>query len=184
MNSIKPVKSLSLGPDHPRWIEVLRDNTKVGIRPVRWQDAAEERAFIEALSPETRRLRFLGQLLHPSSEIIKQLTDVDYRQEVAFAAVIPDGAKEKFLGISRYSTSADGSSCECAITVLDEWHHKGLGTILMKHLIEVARERGILYMFSIDSAENADMSNLAKHLGFTRRIDAEDPTLAVHSLWL
>ncbi len=184
MASNEPVKALKLGPDHPRWIDVLRDGTKVGIRPVTKLDAAAERAFIESLSPEARRSRFLGQLSHPTGALITQFTDIDYNHDVAFAAVVPDGEKEKFIGVSRYSTNADGSSCECAVTVLDDWHQKGLGSALMKHLIEVARARGIRYMFSIDAAANADMADLAKYLGFTRRIDPGDPTDAIHSLWL
>lgn len=184
MNSIEPILAWNLGPDYPRWTEVLRDRTRVVIRPIGKQDVAEERAFIEALSPQTRRFRFLGQVRHPSIELITRLTDIDYSEAVAFAAVVPDGAREKFLGVSRYSTDRDGTSCECAVTVLDEWHHKGLGTVLMKHLIEVARARGIRYMFSIDSAENVEMADLAKYLGFGRSIDPEDRTQVIHSLWL
>ena len=184
MNSIEPVMAWNLGADYPRWTEMLRDQTKVLIRPITKLDTAEEREFIEALSPQSRRFRFLGQVRHPSSELITQFTDIDYNHEVAFAAVVPNDARQKFLGVSRYSTSADGTSCECAVTVLDEWHNKGLGTLLMKYLIEVARARGILYMVSIDSVENTDMDDLARHLGFTRRIDPEDGTQAIHSLWL
>ena len=44
--------------------------------------------------------------------------------------------------------------------MLDDWQNKGLGAILMKHLIEVARARGIKRMWSMDSAENIAMSDL------------------------
>jgi hypothetical protein len=54
----------------------------------------------------------------------------------------------------------------------------------MKHLIEVARMRGILYMFSVGATENTDMADLAKFLGFTRRVEPEDPTQALYSLWI
>lgn len=182
MNFIEPVMAWNLGPDYPLWNDVLSDQTHVVIRPVSKQDSAEERAFIEALSPQSRRFRFLGQVRHPSSALIKQFTDIDYSHEVAFAAVVPDGGNGKFLGVSRYSTSRDGISCECAVTVLDEWHHKGLGTLLMKHLIEVARARGIRYMISIDSAENMEMADLARYLGFTRCIDPDDRTQVIHRL--
>lgn len=184
MNTIEPVLAFNLGPNYPRWTDVLRDQTHVVIRPITKQDVAEERAFIEMLSPQSRRFRFLGQVRHPSSELIKQFTDIDYSHDVAFAAVVADCAREKFLGVSRYNTSRDGTSCECAVTVLDEWHHKGLGTVLMKHLIEVARARGIQYMISIDAAENVEMADLARYLGFTRCIDPEDPTQVIHSLRL
>lgn len=181
---IEPILAWNLGPDYPRWTEVLRDQTSVLIRPIGKQDIEHERTFIEALSPRSRRFRFLGQVREPSSELLRQLTDIDYSQDVAFAAVLADGSEETFLGISRYSTSRDGASCEFAITVHDEWHYKGLGTILMRHLIEVARARGIREMISIDSAANVEMAEFAKFLGFTTCIDPEDRTQVLHTLRL
>lgn len=184
MEPIEPILQWNLGPDYPRWTETLRDRTRVVIRPVTRKDAAEERQFIESLSPQARRFRFLGQVRHPGDELISRLTDIDYRHDVAFAAVVPDGAREKFLGVSRYGTSNDGTSCECAVSVLDEWQDKGLGTALMKHLIEVAKARGIQHMYSIDSVENLEMADLAKHLGFARRIDPDDSAQVIHELRL
>ena len=184
MQTIEPLIPWQTGPDHPRWTETLRDRTEVLIRPVRKDDAAEERTFIESLSPQSRRYRFLGQVRHPSSELIEQLTDLDYVHELAFAAVVHDDARDNFVGVSRYSTTADGTACEVAVTVLDDWQGKGLGSALMKHLIEVARSRGIKRMWSVDSAENLAMSDLAQYLGFTRTIDPDDGTQVIHSLQL
>ncbi|MFS8063689.1 MAG: N-acetyltransferase family protein [Luteimonas sp.] len=141
MQPIEPLMPWQLGPDYPRWTETLRDHSKVVIRPIRVEDAAAERVFIESMSPQARRYRFLGQMQHPSSELIEQLTWLDYVRDLAFAAVVHDDARDKFVGVSRYSTSSDGTACECAITVLDDWQNKGLGAILMKHLIDVARAR-------------------------------------------
>ena len=181
---IEPLMPWQLGPDYPRWTETLRDQSQVVIRPIRAQDSVAERTFIESLSPQARRYRFLGEVHHPSSELIERLTRLDYVHDLAFAAVIPDGARDKFVGISRYSTSSDGTACECAVTVLDDWQNKGLGAILMKHLIEVARSRGIKRMWSIDSAENLAMSDLARYLGFQRNQDRDDASQVIHSLWL
>ena len=150
MQPIEPLMPWQLGPDYPRWTEVLRDHSQVLIRPVRKDDAAEERAFIEALSPQSRRYRFLGEVRQPSNEMIEKFTNMDYIHDLAFAAVVHDDSRDKFVGVSRYSTSADGTECECAVTVLDDWQNKGLGVILMRHLIDVARSRGIKRMWSLD----------------------------------
>ncbi|MGH8029781.1 MAG: GNAT family N-acetyltransferase [Arenimonas sp.] len=181
---IEPVMPWNLGRDYPRWTETLRDQTRVVIRPLARTDDARERAFIESLSAQSLRFRFLGQVRHPSIELIRQLTDIDYDHDIAFAAVVPDDADEKILGVARYNASPDGSSCECAVTVRDDWHRRGLGTVLMRHLIEVAKARGILFMVSIDSAENTEMADLARFLGFTRHVDAEDASQVVHRLLL
>jgi GNAT superfamily N-acetyltransferase len=184
MQPLEPSMPRKIGPDYPRWSETLRDQSHVVIRPVRVDDAAADREFIESLSPQSRRYRFLGQMQHPSSELIDQLTGLDYVNDVAFAAVVADGAREKFVGVSRYSTSTDGTACECAVAVLDDWQNKGLGAILMRHLIDVARSRGIKRMWSIDSSNNTAMSDLARFLGFQRSPDTGDPSQVIHSLWL
>ena len=55
MQTIEPLMPWQMGPDHPRWTETLRDQSQVVIRPVRNEDAAAERTFIESLSPQSRR---------------------------------------------------------------------------------------------------------------------------------
>jgi GNAT superfamily N-acetyltransferase len=184
MNAIEPVMPWCLGPDYPRWVDRLRDGTCVAVRPVRVDDGGRERTFIESLSPESRRLRFLGQVRSPSRETIERFTDIDYEHHVAFAAVLADDPDEAFLGVSRYAVARDGASCECAVTVLDQWQHKGLGSLLMRHLIDVARARGMVFMYSIDASDNRDMADLARHLGFERVIDPDDARQVIHRLYL
>ena len=183
MSWIEPVMPWALGPDYPRWSEQLRDGTGVTIRPISSADFEREREFIQALSPQSRRFRFLGQIGEPSEQLLAELTNIDYSHDAAFSAVVSEGSDGRFLGVSRYNTSG-ANSCECAVTVLDDWQQRGLGTALMKHLIRVARARGISFMYSRDASENRAMADLARHLGFNRRVDPDDPSLIVHSLWL
>ena len=173
-----------MGPDYPRWNETLRDGSHVLIRPVRKQDTAAERAFIEALSPQARRYRFLGQVSHSSDVLIERFTNIDYEHELGFAAVVHDDSRDKFVAVSRYSTDTDETDCECAVTVLDDWQGKGLATIMLTRLIEVARSRGIKHMWSMDSTGNVAMSDLAHHMGFQRKQDPEDSSQVIYSLWL
>lgn len=173
-----------IGPEYPRWTEVLRDHSRVLIRPLRKDDVEAERVFIESLSPQARRHRFLGEIPHPSAQMLEQLTDLDYLHELAFVAVVQVDGKDKFLGVSRYSSNPEGTDCEFAVVVLDDWQDNGLGVALMTHLIEVAKSRGIKRMWSVDCAENTEMSDLARYLGFQRERDPKDSTQAIHSLWL
>lgn len=184
MNSTPLVYRPSAGPEYPRWSETLRDHSHVVIRPIMPQDADAERAFIEGLSLEARRFRFLGQVKCPSESLIEQFTNIDYVHEVAFVAVIPEDGHERIVGVSRYSSDESGTRCECAVTVTDEWQNRGLGTLLMRHLIEVARARGIRRMISIDSAENIRMQLLAQYLGFDTRVDPDDSRQVIHELAL
>lgn len=184
MSSTPLVYRPSSGPEYPRWSETLRDHSHVVIRPITPQDKEAERTFIEGLSMEARRYRFLGQVKCPSEALIEQFTHIDYVHEVAFVAAIPENGHERIVGVSRYSTDASGTNCECAVTVSDEWQNRGLGTLLMRHLIEVAQARGIRRMISIDSAENVRMQDLARYLGFDTRPDPDDASQVIHELML
>jgi GNAT superfamily N-acetyltransferase len=187
MQGIEPLPSWqawNLGGDIPRWNECLRDGTRVLVRPLVPDDAQGEREFLESLSPESRRFRFLGQIGHPTEEMIFRLTHVDSPRDIAFAATARVDGRELIVGVSRYGASADGSECECAITVRDDWQHRGVGTLLLSHLLQVAKARGIKRMWSIDAATNTRMDELARFFGFERRPDPRDPTQVIHSLWL
>jgi len=175
---------LPINAASPQWTHTLRNGAQVIIRPLGKGDAALERAFIESLSAQSRRFRFLGQIGCPSDEMIRGLTDIDYVRDVAFTAIADVGGTPQEIGVARYSAATDGQSCECAVVVSDDFHGEGLGTLLMNHLIDIARERGIHEMVSMDSAENFAMRDLAQALGFRREPDPEDGTQVLHRLKL
>lgn len=166
-----------------QWRERLRDGSEVLIRPIRKDDAVRERAFIERLSPESRYHRFLGQY-RIDDEMIRRFTDVDFQRDMAFVALREDAGEQREIGVCRFCISDDGESCECAATVSDEWQGKGLGTLLMRHLIDVARQRGIKRMIAIELAENVAMRALAESLGFKRDAEHGGGGEVVHVLHL
>ena len=119
-----------------------------------------------------------------SDDLVRRMTDLDYERDMAFVALRDDTVDASEIGVARFCVADDGQSCECAVTVSDEWQHKGLGTLLMRHLIAVARLRGIKRMVSIDMAENSGMRDLAQSLGFNRKIEAGYPSEVLHTLSL
>jgi len=164
------------------WIDVLRDGTPVQIRPLREEDREREPAFISGLSHRARRFRFLGDFKQVSASQLEQLMDVDYAKRMAFIALIHDNGKLREIGVSRYSATMDETRCECAVTVADEWQNRGLGVLLMRHLIDHARRQGFKRMLSIDSASNEGMRDLAAYLGFRREMDPSDHCQVMHTL--
>ncbi|WP_191486643.1 GNAT family N-acetyltransferase [Pseudomonas sp. FEN] len=166
------------------WIEALQDGTHVLIRPLRAEDREREKAFIQRLSPESRHQRFLGEIVDPSPVLMNQLMNVDTHNRVAYVALAHDNGELREVGISRYAASGAEHECECAITVADDWQHRGLGAILMKHLIEAARQNHFTQMYSIDSASNVHMRQLADDLHFSRERDPDDATQVIHRLSL
>jgi GNAT superfamily N-acetyltransferase len=166
-----------------QWREKLNDGTEVLVRPISKDDADLERAFIEGLSAEGREYRFLGQV-NVSDDLVRRMTAIDRERDMAFVALLQADDKTVEIGVSRFCMTADAATCECAVTVSDAWQHKGLGVMLMNHLIDLARVRGFKRMVSIDMAENAAMRHLAKSLGFERRTADDSHGEVVHTLYL
>lgn len=162
-------------------METLRDGSQVTIRPISRADVELERRFIQDLSPEARRYRFLYTIATPSDELLRRLTDIDPAREAALIAVVADGIHEREVGVARFGTGPDGRA-EVAVTVADDWQRRGLATLLMRRLIAVARERGIKVLYSTDPAANEGMRALAMALGFRCSRDPADSTQLLYTL--
>ncbi|UBM27445.1 GNAT family N-acetyltransferase [Pseudomonas sp. p1(2021b)] len=171
-------------PPGEHWIEALDNATHVLIRPLQPKDRQREKAFIERLSPQSRHFRFLCQLKEPGDALLDQLMSVDQDRQAAFVALAHVDGELQEVGISRYAACTGKDECECAVTVLDSWQHHGLGRLLLKHLIDHARARGLRQMYSIDAADNQAMRELAKAMGFTTSSDPDDASQVIHRLVL
>jgi GNAT superfamily N-acetyltransferase len=162
--------------------EVLSDGTHVTVRAIHPDDIELERRFIEGLSPKSRRFRFLESMQTPSAALLKQMTVINPSTDAAFVALLGTGAQATEIGVGRFSAQTDGQDCEFAVTVSDAWQNKGLGTLLMQRLIDVAKSRGIKAMHSSDAADNTRMRQFADHLHFEHRRDPDDSTLVLYSV--
>src|SRR4051812_38257014 len=95
------------------------------------------------LSTESAYRRFLAPKRHLSAAELRYLTELDFRNHVAFVAVSPDDP-ERLLGVARWvRTESDPECAEFAFLVSDELQGQGLGSALADALVDAARERGI-----------------------------------------
>ena len=88
------------------------------------------------------------------------------------------------IGVCRFGTEDVAWRGECAVVVSDDWQRRGVATLLMNHLIDNARKRGLLQLYSIDVADNPGMRALAERLGFARARYPEYPGEVIHTLIL
>ncbi len=156
----------------------------VTIRPIRITDTEMEAAFIRGLSPQSKRYRFLGGVKELSTGEVSRLCDVDGRHSMAFVATIRHDGRETEIGVSRYAPNSSSDVREIAVTVADDWQRKGLGTLLMKQLIQSARNNGVKHLYSTDFADNAGMRALAEDLGMSASRDPSNPQQTIYSLAL
>lgn len=156
----------------------------VTIRPMCQADADREREFVRRLSPESKHYRFLGAVRELTLEEVKRFCEIDGHRSMAFIATVEEDGRSRMIGVSRYAPNAESSAREIAITVADDWQHRGLGTRLAKALIQHAREHGVRRLYSIDLADNAHMRLLARDLGMKASPDPADAHQVIYSLSL
>lgn len=142
------------------------DGTPYHIRPIRPDDAARERAFINGLSPESRYQRFMHNLREAGDALIEKFVNVDYHRTMALVAVIGNSDEERIIGVARYAADND-ESCEFAVAVADDWQCRGVGTTLVPLLFEHAARAGFKTIYGTVLASNQRMIELAQWLGLT-----------------
>lgn len=155
----------------------LADGRTVLIRPIRPDDAKGEREFLEQLSEDARRRRFIEYAHAPDDHLLHFFIHIDYDRHMAFVGEARNGARGEIVGDARYSANADGRSCELGIVVADDWHHTGLAQLLMEELTRAAQARGFEAMHGVVLRDNRDMLDFVSALGFERAPSLEDARL-------
>jgi RimJ/RimL family protein N-acetyltransferase len=142
---------------------VLRDGSTVLIRPVRSADAPLLADGFARLSARSRQLRFLTPKKELSPAELRYFTDVDHHDHEALGALDHPGGRG--VAIARYVRDADDpQAAEIAVTVVDDWQGRGLGTELVAQLSERARSVGIRRFTALVSAENPAMAGLLSNV--------------------
>ncbi|MDH3318287.1 MAG: GNAT family N-acetyltransferase [Betaproteobacteria bacterium] len=152
----------------------LADGRTVTIRPVRAGDERAEAQFLESLSGESQRLRFLNYVQAPGDRLVHFFTHIDYDRHMAFVCEAEGG---ELVGEARYVANADGRSCEFGVVVADHWRHSGMARLLMDALIRAAQARKLETMEGLVLSDNQDMLKFASALGFELTPDAVKPAL-------
>ena len=186
---------LAILPYPTRYEQVwpLRGGGSCVVRAVHPDDAQMLQQLVRQLSPESRFFRFASNAHELPPSMLARFTLIDYDREMALVAVVKDRSAaaggaivetERIVGVSRYITNPDQSSCEFALLVADDFKGKGLGSRLMESIMDVARDKGLSEIEGLVLAKNSDMLDLMKNLGFTSKRYAEDPdfNLVTHAL--
>ena len=143
---------------------VLRDGSEVLIRQVRSADAPLLADGFARLSATSRQMRFLSPKKELSPAELRYFTGVDHHDHEALGAV--DHADGRGVGVARYIRRADDpQAADIAITVIDEWQGRGLGTELVAQLSERAREEGIRRFTALVAADNVAVAGLLRRVG-------------------
>lgn len=152
----------------------LRDGTRVLLRPIRPEDAERLAEGLRKLSPASRYLRFHAPVEELSTSQLRYLTEVDHHDHEAIIAVDLDRRDRPGVGVARYVREVyEPTVAEAAITVADEYHGLGAGTLLLAALAARARDTGVETFRSYVLAGNHAMLEVFDHLGAQRERETD-----------
>lgn len=127
--------------------DVLRDGTAVWIRAIRPDDKRSLSQFHGRLSPESVYLRYFEFKPRLSDRDLTYLTELDFERRVALVASLSASPDAPIVGVARYDVLPDEPGKlvrgELGIVVEDACQNRGIGTVLLKHLLGIAHDRGI-----------------------------------------
>jgi RimJ/RimL family protein N-acetyltransferase len=147
------------------------------VRPVRPDDKQLIAAAWERLSEQSRYQRFLTAISELSDGLLAYLTEVDHHDHDALVAI--ETASGDGVGVARFVRLDDAVRAEAAVTVIDDWQGRGLGTLLCNLLAERARDEGIERLTALLLSENEQMQDVLESLGPARVISRDAGTIEV-----
>jgi acetate---CoA ligase (ADP-forming) len=156
---------------------VLKDGSTVHVRPIRANDEAGLLAFLRGLSMTSRIFRFFAQTT--DSVLVEQArrsAHVDYLRR--FGLVATAGSDDRIIGHSFYAAIGDDRA-EAAFAVADQYQGRGLGTILLGLLAEIAVERGIRTFEALVMPDNYAMLDVFRQSGFPTKTEFDGSELQV-----
>jgi RimJ/RimL family protein N-acetyltransferase len=161
-------------------MHALADGSTLRVRALRPTDQAALRAAFRELSPESRYQRFLAHMGELSDAMWERLCDVDGRDHVAVVAVTEDDSR--ILGVARFVRLAlDPEAAEFAVTVVDAWQLRGVGSLLLGALAPAARARGVRSFVAYALPQNLGVRRLMARFGaLGKRRLAGDEVLSLH----
>ena len=140
---------------------VLRDGRPARLRPIRTDDADRLVTFYGRVSDRSKYFRFFAPYPTLSAADVERFTHVDHDRRVALVVTLAD----EIIGLARYDAQ-DGEEAEVAFLVEDAHQGRGLAQLLLEHLAQAARDRGLRHFVADVLPGNARMIQVFREQGY------------------
>ena len=154
-------ESAAAAPFEPREV-VLADGGSAQIRPAMPQDEERLLAFHQALSLDTIHFRYFSAVAKLPRRLLDRFTRVDFARDMVLIAELG----EQVIALASYHGGPEPGEAEVAFVVADQHQHRGLGTLLLEQLAELARERGIVRFRADTLSHNRNMLRVFGDAGY------------------
>jgi len=124
-------------------------------------------------------MRFREPLEELPRDMSARLSQLDYDREMGLALCDCGTApgRSEIYGVARFWADPDLEHAESAVVVRQAVAGQGIGSRLLQHLIDYARQRGIRELYADTLKDNERILKLVEGLGFQRSENPEDPAL-------
>ncbi|HEX3514493.1 MAG TPA: GNAT family N-acetyltransferase [Trebonia sp.] len=156
---------------------LLADGRTVEIRPAAAADFAAVKAMHEAMSPSNAYLRFFSLSRLAAEQEARRVTREPGPDHAALLAVF-DG---KVVGLASFEVARHGAgrTAEVAFAVADTMHHRGIATLLLEHLVSLARARQLEAFNAETLQENTGMLGVFSDAGLPVVSKREDGVVSI-----
>lgn len=152
----------------------MSDGGTARLRPITPSDRELLVEFYTRVSPESKFLRFFAPYPRLSDRDLARFTEVDYVDRVALILTIAG----RMVAVGRYDRAEDDEA-EVAFLVEDSQQGRGAGQLLLEHLAQAARERGITRFLADVLPQNRKMAQVFSDAGFKVAKQYEDGIVLV-----
>lgn len=160
---------------YPKEFEIskkLKDGTEIILRSIKPEDEPLWLEMFNNFSESSVWNRFFNIVKDPSHKFRARFCDINYENEIAIVAISKN--ENKMLGVVRFTLDVDKKSGELAFIVADPWQNKGLGTMMVEHLINICRKKKIETIYSFILPNNYGSIRFLKKLDFKTDYSNED----------
>jgi acetyltransferase len=159
-------------PTHYISTWTLKNGESVTIRPIRPEDEEAMVRFHGTLSDRSVYLRYFTPLRleqRIAHERLSRICFIDYDREIALVAerCNPASGRSEIMGVGRLSRLHGVNAAEFALVLSDEWQGKGIGTALLKKLVQIGRDEKLERITATILPANRPMQRVARKAGFT-----------------
>ncbi|WFU13252.1 bifunctional acetate--CoA ligase family protein/GNAT family N-acetyltransferase (plasmid) [Rhizobium sp. CB3090] len=168
-----PNRSLVIRPYPSEWTrQISVGGQDFVFRPIRPMDAKAYAAMLELTAGDDLRMRFFGQAKLSQAAIVR-MTHIDYEREMALIAIDRGGG---IVGVARLATDVSREWGDFGLLVRSDCQHIGLGTALLRQLLEFAGAEGLQEVRGLVLAHNHKMLALCRKAGFEIMTSPHDAT--------
>lgn len=156
----------------------VADGRTLRLRSIEASDVAGLQRCFTRLSAEAIRRRFQHAMAELPTPMAQRLCQIDPANETALALLDESSQPAEIRGVGRIFVDETTDSAEFSVLVEESWGQLGLGSLLLRRLIEDCRRRGLSELWGYVLVENQPMLDLCRELGFERQLMQNEPGTA------